>query len=296
MHGYSQYSSIEEVVDRGVAMVLASGKDRPNHILALGYRRKAPQVSPLSFGDTLHMHGISCRFPNSVVSFLKRPCWENLHRQIGDELFLRLIVHEVMLLKLPVKAEGDTEADAQIDLLEAISKLQNDANEPENAKRKRKRKTPLFVQVSGTIMATLLSAQAKVTSKNKRLKNPRMSRPMIMYSSRYGNRCELPAQHILRSGSVKQVVTAIWNPGGEHCSKRAFKPSTEQRKIAKLLIDNYAKCPLGSLLNKHCPMRSSCGNVLRSSSSPEEVGKSFAWNVRALISLRMETIELNGLS
>lgn len=100
---YSQYSSIEQVVDRAVSIVIISSNDRPHHVLALGYRRKSPGTQPLSFNNAVHMHGISCKVPNSVVSYLKRPCWEKLLKEIGDELFLELLVKTVLLLKL-----GDT--------------------------------------------------------------------------------------------------------------------------------------------------------------------------------------------
>ena len=274
VQGYSQYSSIEEVVDRAVSTVLASSRDRPNHILALGYRLKSPGVSPLSFGDTLHLHGITCRFPNSVVSFLKRPCWERLHRQIGDELFLHLLVHEVMLLKLGFDDEKrgfhDLSNSEMSDLVNQIGQEQKIASENEQKRtKKRKTQSPAFAQISGTIMATLLSEQAKKASRIKSNRNPRMARPMMMYATRYASRCEVPRQHLLRQGKVKQLAAAIWKRDGQ----RRFSPTSEQRQIAKLLIHNYGKCPLGTLLNRHCPMRKGTTNVLDMNSSPKEVGK-----------------------
>jgi hypothetical protein len=42
-----------------------------------------------------------CYYPNTLVALLKRPHWEALHRLMGDDLFMHLLLHYVILVELP---------------------------------------------------------------------------------------------------------------------------------------------------------------------------------------------------
>ncbi|KAJ0406604.1 hypothetical protein ATCC90586_003115 [Pythium insidiosum] len=68
-----------------------------SNLLTLGYR----EVSPGPSGHRVaHLNGVMCYFPNMLVATLQRPVWDALHRCIGDDLLLHLLLNFSLFVRV----------------------------------------------------------------------------------------------------------------------------------------------------------------------------------------------------
>lgn len=47
-----------------------------------------------------HSNDVMCHYPNTLVAVLKRPCWQALHKLMGDALMIHLLLHYAIFTKL----------------------------------------------------------------------------------------------------------------------------------------------------------------------------------------------------
>ncbi|CEG35759.1 Telomerase catalytic subunit/reverse transcriptase TERT [Plasmopara halstedii] len=87
---------VHHVIERLLARKRAMNWEDAN-ILTLGYR----EVTPEAVGHrVIESNGVMCYYPNTLVAALKKPLWISLHKIMGDDLMMHLLLNYTIFVHI----------------------------------------------------------------------------------------------------------------------------------------------------------------------------------------------------
>ena len=89
------------------------------NILTLGYREETPMASGHRVTQS---NRIVCYYPNTLVAALKQPLWASLHKLMGDDLMMHLLLYYTILVQPEECPKAYVQVDAVLELKNALDK------------------------------------------------------------------------------------------------------------------------------------------------------------------------------